>query len=85
MAMRFDEKINLKLATDEAVVLLSFLSRELWNRNAERLAGSIEHPAEFHALHALLQELFPPLLWTGDPNAEDILPAARDSLLARHT
>jgi hypothetical protein len=86
LIMLLDEPVRLNLAADEAIVLLWYLSRELWNCNGERLATSTDHPAEIHALHALLQELIGPLMWTGDPSkGDEIIRAARESLIARHT
>jgi hypothetical protein len=80
----FDRKISLNLQRDEAVVLLWYLTRELWG--GERLTATCQHPSEPHALEALLQELIPPLLDTGDPkHADAIHAAARDHLLQRFT
>jgi hypothetical protein len=79
---RFDESIDLKLRRDEAIVLFWYLSREL-DKNS--LDGSFVHPAEAHSLHALLQELIPPLIDTGGPDAVGIEVAAREHLLKRHT
>jgi hypothetical protein len=70
-AVRFDEEVVLKLRNDEAIVLGCLLSRELWGRGSERLAGLIEHPAESHALHALLQELVPTLYRSGSAQGAD--------------
>ena len=84
-AMHFDETVTLTLKIDEAIVLGCFLSRELWNQGGERLSGSIEHPAETHALHSLLQELVPTLVQAGGPHAEENENTARASLIARYT
>ena len=85
--MRLDETVALRLKTDEAVVLGYLLSREIWNRGGERLFSCIEHPAEEHALHALLQELSPTLLKAGgtEDAAEQNNRAARASLVARYS
>lgn len=82
--VRLNQPVRLNLATDEAVVMLWFLTRELWG-DQDRLAKCTEHPAEFHALHALLQELIQPLMWTGGTDSDEICRAARDSVMARHT
>jgi len=68
-------------------VLGYLLSREIWNRGGERLFSCIEHPAEGHALHALLQELSPTLLKAGgtEDAAEQNNRAARASLVARYS
>jgi hypothetical protein len=71
-------RILLKRKTDEAVVLLWFLSRELWGSEGQ-VAGCTAHPAELHVLHSLLQELIPPLLWTGGVDADEICRAAREN------
>jgi hypothetical protein len=85
MAMHLDETVTLTLKVDEAIVLGCFLSRELWNQGGERLSGCIEHPAETHALHSLLQEFVPTLVRTGGPHAEENESMARASLIARYT
>ena len=36
----FDEKVSIDLQMDEAVVLLWYLSREVWNRGMARLDGT---------------------------------------------
>ena len=83
--MHLDETVTLTLKVDEAIVLGCFLSRELWNQGGERLSGCIEHPAETHAVHSLLQELVPTLVRTGGPHAEENENTARASLIARYT
>jgi hypothetical protein len=80
---RFTEPVLLTLKTDEAVVLLWFLSRELWGDEG-RVAGCTAHPAELHVLHSLLQELIQPLFWTGGADADEICRVARQTVLARH-
>jgi len=80
---RFDEEVPITLRRDEAIVLLWYLTRELWNE--KNLSTSFVHEAEPHSLDALLQELIPPLMDTGTPDAEGIEFRARDHLLARHT
>jgi hypothetical protein len=84
-AMHLDETVTLTLKVDEAIVLGCFLSRELWNQGGERLTGCIEHPAETHALHSLLQELVPTLVQAGGPHAEENENTARASLISRYT
>ena len=81
---RFDETITVTLKRDEAVVLLWYLTRELWNENKKNLRASFLHAAEPHGFEALLQELIPPLMDTGAPAAAGIENAARDHLLRRH-
>src|SRR4051794_11060667 len=49
---------------DEAIVLLWYLSREVWNRGSSRLEGTFDHPAERHGVRALLQELAARLIKT---------------------
>ena len=83
---RFDETVTIKLKRDEAIVLLFYLSRELYMVADEKnLSASFAHPAELHGLLALHQVLFPPLMDTGAPGAEGIELAAQEHLLARHT
>jgi hypothetical protein len=77
---RFDESISVSLQRDEAIVLLWYLTREL---DTEKMQATFVHPAEPHSLHALVQELFVPLMDTGAPDAEGIEIAARDHLLRR--
>jgi len=80
----FDRKIGLTLKRDEAIVLLWYLTRELWG--GERLTATCEHPAEPHALEALLQELVPKLTDTGEPaHADAIHVTAQEHLLKRFT
>jgi hypothetical protein len=78
---RFDESISVSLKRDEAIVLLWYLTREVWNET--NLRASYVHPAERHSLESLIQELFPPLMDTGAPDAAGIEVAARDHLLRR--
>jgi hypothetical protein len=81
----FERKITISLHRDEAIVLLVYLSRELWRHGESRLSPTFEDPAEPHCLRALLQELIPPLGDTGDPkDADAIIAAAQAHLLARH-
>ena len=83
---RFEEKISVTLKRDEAIVLFWYLTRELWKEgDQDNLRASFIHGAEPHSLDALLQELIPPLLDTGAPDAKGIEHAARDHLLRRST
>jgi hypothetical protein len=82
---RFAESIIITLKRDEAIVLLWYLSRELWNEGEKNLRSSFVHAAEPHSLHALLQELIWPLKDTGAPDAKGIEQMARDHLLRRFT
>ena len=80
----FDAKITIALTRDEAIVLRWFLSREIWNKGAERLRSAIEHPSEEHAFNGLLQAFAPPLFDTGDPKyADEIHTAAQAHHMAR--
>jgi hypothetical protein len=81
---RFDEKISLSLHRDEAIVLLHYLSREIWMQDEKRLTPSFQHPAEAHGLRALLQELVPPLTDVGGPDSASIHARACESFLNRH-
>ena len=80
---RFEEPVSVTLKRDEAIVLLWYLTRELWNEHQRNLRASFVHLAEAHSLKALLQELIPPLMDTGAPDAAGIEIAARDHLLRR--
>ena len=80
----FDEKVSIDLQMDEAVVLLWYLSREVWNRGMARLDGTFDHPAESHGVQALLQELARRLIHTGSERARGIEQAARESLMLRY-
>lgn len=82
---RFHDTISIPLKRDEAIVLLWYLSRELWNEGEKNLRASFVHAAEAHSLRALLQELIPPLMDTGAPSAAGIEHAARAHLLSRFT
>ncbi len=82
---RLDESITLKLQRDEAIVLFWYLTRELWVKEDNKLSASFIHPAEVHSLDALVQQLFPPLMDTGSPDAAGIEIAAREHLLKRYT
>jgi hypothetical protein len=82
---QFDKPISLVLKRDEAIVLLWYLTRELLNEDQKNLRTSFIHSAEPHSLHALLQELIPPLMDTGAPQASGIEDAARSHLLERHS
>jgi len=83
---RLDETITLKLKRDEAIVLLWYLTRELWKKDDDNnLSDSFVHAAEPHSLDALIQVLFPPLSDTGAPEAEGVELAAREHLLKRYT
>jgi len=83
---RFDETITITLKRDEAIVLLWYLSRELYGIADEKnLKASFVHAAELHGLLALHQELIPPLTDTGASGAEGIELAAREHLMSRHT
>src|SRR6516164_3409857 len=73
---RFEEPVSVTLKRDEAIVLLWYLTRELWNEHQRNLRASFVHPAEAHSLKALLQELIPPLMDTGAP----MLPESRSRL-----
>ena len=80
----FDEKVSINLRMDEAVVLLWFLSREVWNCGSARLEGTFDHQAEHHSVQALLQELTVSLIHTGGKEASQIEEAARESLMRRY-
>lgn len=82
---QFEESISIELQRDEAIVLLWYLTRELWNKEGNRLQASFVHEAEPHSLESLLQKLIPPLMDTGAPDLEGIENAARDHLLRRFT
>jgi hypothetical protein len=82
-ADRFEEKTKISLHRDEAIVLLHYLSRELWMQDEKRLMATFEHPAEAHGLHALLQELVRPLMDTGGPDSSAIHTRARGHLMNR--
>ena len=84
MAGEFDQTISIELKRDEAIVLLWYLTREIWNDEHRKLAASYIHPAEPHSLEALLQELVAPLADTGSPSAAGIELRAREHLLKRH-
>jgi len=81
----FDEEVIVNLRMDEAVVLLWYLSREVWNRGSVRLQGTFDHPAEHHSVQALLQELAVRLIHTGGKESSQIEQAARESLMHRYT
>jgi hypothetical protein len=78
---RFDQDVTIKLKRDEAITLLWYLTRELWN--GENLRTSFVHAAEEHGLEALVQEIFAQIVDTGSPQAEGIEHAARAHLLNR--
>ena len=80
---RFEEAVSIALRRDEAIVLLWYLSRELWNGGEKNLRPSFVHPAEPHGLHALLQELASALIDTGGPQATGIEHDARENLARR--
>ena len=82
---RFDEKVTIDLRMDEAIVLLWYLSREVWNRGSSRLEGTFDHPAEGHGVQALLQELAVRLINTGSERMRGVEHAARESLMRRHS
>ena len=82
---RFEVSISVELKRDEAIVLLWYLTRELWNQERNRLQASFVHAAEPHSLELLLQALIPLLMDTGAPDLEGIENAARDHLLRRFT
>jgi len=80
---RFDERINLTLTRDEAIVLGWYLERELVTENEKNLRASFIHPAEAHSLHGLLQELY-----RSSDDIDQIAGigvVAREHLLKRHT
>ena len=82
----FERKINVSLQRDEAIVLATFLGRELWKYDDARLKPTFEHPSEPHSLEALLQELIYPLMDTGHPEEHDaIVAAAQEHLMRRFT
>jgi hypothetical protein len=81
----FDQTITIKLRRDEAIVLLWYLTRELWSEEQKNLQSSFVQAAEPHGLAAVLQELIPPLMDTGAPQAHGIEDAAREHLLRRHS
>jgi hypothetical protein len=81
---RFDEKVTIDLRMDEAIVLLWYLSREIWNRGSSRLEGTFAHPAESHGVQALLQELATRLIHTGSESMRGIEQTARASLMRRY-
>ncbi len=85
MVDEFDQTISIKLKRDEAIVLLWYLSREIWNEDQRNLAATFIDPAEPHSLQALLQELVAPLTDTGSPSALGIELLARKHLLRRNT
>lgn len=79
---RFDERINISLARDEAIVLANWLGREVHNE-PQKVRASFIHPAEEHSLLALLQEL-----WGTSDDIDQIAGIhilAREHLLKRHT
>lgn len=81
---RFDETLTINLKRDEAIVLLVYLTRELYMvADDKNLRASFVHAAEVHGLLALHQELLRPLIDIGAPDAEGIELAAREHLLKR--
>ena len=82
---RFEESISVSLQRDEAIVLFWYLTRELWNKDNNRLQASFVHAAEPHSLESLLQALIVPLMDTGAPAMQGIEHAAREHLLRRFT
>lgn len=84
MDQDFEQKIDIPLFRDEAIVLYWFLSREIWQKDQSRLKVSFENEAESHCLQALLQELIPKLIDTGGPDADQIHAAATEHLMGRH-
>ncbi len=82
---RLGGNVTVDLRMDEAVVLLWYLSREVWNHNLSRLAATFDHPAERHGIQSLLQELATRLIHTGSERMDGIEDVARESLMRRHT
>ena len=80
----FDEKVSINLGMHEAVVLLWYLAREVWNGGSARLEGTFDHSAEHHSVQALLQELAARLIHTGGKEASQIEEGARESLMHRY-
>ena len=80
----FDEKVSINLRMGEAVVLLWYLSREVWNRGSARLEGTFDPPAEHHSVQGLLQELAARLILTGGKEVSQIEQATRESLMRRY-
>jgi len=79
----FDAKLRITLRRDEAIVLQSFLARELWRSEPGGLQASFGHPAEEHSLEGLLQELIPQLTETGGPDGDALYEAATKHLMSR--
>ena len=50
MLLELDQTISVQLKRDEAIVLLWYLSREIWNEDHLNLAASFIDPAEPHTL-----------------------------------
>lgn len=78
-----EEMLHVTLRRDEAIVLQSFLARELWRPEPGALQNSFGHPAEEYALEGLLHALIPKLIETGGPGGDALHRAALDHLMAR--
>ena len=79
---RFDERINISLRRDEAIVLANWLGREVHNY-PQKVRASFIHAAEEHSLLALLQEF-----WAATDDIDQIVGIeiiAREHLLKRFT
>ncbi len=74
---------ELRLDEYEALVLFDFLSREVEERKARRLAGLFDHPAEFWALNDLLCTLEAKLAEPFRADYAALVEAARAELVAR--
>ncbi len=74
---------DLRLDEYEALVLFDFLSRELEEQKARRLAGLFDHPAEFWALNSLLGLLEAKLPEPFRTDYAALVAAARAELMAQ--
>ncbi len=71
------------LRDDEALVLFEWLAREIDDHKQARIAGVIDHPAEFWTLNALHCSLERQLAEPFAANYRDLLAQAREQVMAQ--
>jgi hypothetical protein len=76
--------VTIELADDEALVLFDLLTREIDRHQQARLAGIIEHPAEFWALNSVHTTLETNLEQPFSANFSALLDQARSKVVDRY-
>ena len=72
---------TITLTADDALVLFELLAREIDDRKSVRLAGMIDHPAEFWALNGVFGDLQRQLAEPFRADYGELVDAARERIM----